>query len=398
MHATSFGYKVLLVEDNAGDSELIQQMMLEMEGLTFQVQSARSLLEAMQHLAAPDRPDLILLDLFLPDSQGLDTFARVFEKHSHIPIIVLTGLQSDTIGVEAVSRGAQDFLVKMELSSDQLARSARFAIARRRYAGAEAPALSTCRSVGFVGVKGGVGTTSLACCFASRLKRQIDSAVLALDLELESGALGFLLQATSSFSLADAVEKLHQLDQEYWRRLVSPGAGEFDVLQSPASVGRLRRPTAEAAACVFRFARTQYQWIVADLGRYNEFSAGLAIEFDTLVLVTSPDLLSLRATKKVYDTLVDDGFPLDRIRLVENRAPDRHHSLIADVTGQPAFHTVPELPYSLTDCFLHAALSRDTHGDHDSLILLTAKLAGLPLSKLSWVEQFYGLFHRRVAA
>lgn len=123
MYATSLGYKILLIEDNPGDSELIEEMLMELDGIPFHVLKAASVLEGLKFLAQPERPDLILLDLYLPDSQGLATFQTIHTHSPSIPVVVLTGVQSDSIGVEAVSQGAQDFLVKTGLTSELLVRS-----------------------------------------------------------------------------------------------------------------------------------------------------------------------------------------------------------------------------------------------------------------------------------
>ena len=80
MSAITHGYKVLLIEDNPGDSELIEEMLLEMNGIPFTVDKAFSLLEAIKQLAQQDRPDVILVDLFLPDSQGLDSLRAVQDR------------------------------------------------------------------------------------------------------------------------------------------------------------------------------------------------------------------------------------------------------------------------------------------------------------------------------
>ncbi|MBF0175921.1 MAG: cytochrome b/b6 domain-containing protein [Magnetococcales bacterium] len=80
-----------------------------------------------------DNYDLILLDLNLPDSQGLDTFLRFHDSFSDVPILVLTGLEESSLGSQAVHEGAQDFLGKSELNAKKLARAIRFASERHQY-------------------------------------------------------------------------------------------------------------------------------------------------------------------------------------------------------------------------------------------------------------------------
>ena len=76
--------------------------------------------------------DVILLDLCLPDSKGIETFNIMKHNSPNIPIIILTGLKDDIFAVSAVGRGAQDYLVKGEVNNKQLARSITYAIERKR--------------------------------------------------------------------------------------------------------------------------------------------------------------------------------------------------------------------------------------------------------------------------
>lgn len=76
--------------------------------------------------------DVILLDLSLPDSQGLDTFIRMHTKAPEVPIVVLTGLDDETISVQAMQAGAQDYLIKGQVDSNLLVRSIRYSIERQQ--------------------------------------------------------------------------------------------------------------------------------------------------------------------------------------------------------------------------------------------------------------------------
>jgi two-component system, NarL family, sensor kinase len=123
--------KILLVEDNPGDARLTREMLAETGGSSFAVDWVHSLSEALEHLARGGI-DLVLLDLGLPDSQGLDTFLRAYEPASHLPFLVLTGYADKTLGSTAVRKGAQDFLSKGEVTGSLLHRAIRYAIERKR--------------------------------------------------------------------------------------------------------------------------------------------------------------------------------------------------------------------------------------------------------------------------
>jgi PAS domain S-box-containing protein len=123
--------RVLLVEDNPADVDLVREALHEVALVRFFVESAARLSDALARLEAGGI-DLVLLDLGLPDSQGLDTFRTLQDAAPNVPVIVLTGNVDQSIGLGAVSEGAQDYLVKGEVTGNSLARSARHAIARRR--------------------------------------------------------------------------------------------------------------------------------------------------------------------------------------------------------------------------------------------------------------------------
>ncbi len=122
---------ILLVEDNPGDARLVREMLAEAGGDSFAVDWVSSLSEALEHLARGGI-DLVLLDLGLPDSQGLDTFRRAYEPASHLPFLVLTGYADVTLGSTAVRQGAQDYLPKGEVTGSLLQRAIRYAIERKR--------------------------------------------------------------------------------------------------------------------------------------------------------------------------------------------------------------------------------------------------------------------------
>ena len=123
--------KVLLIEDNPGDIVLIREMLDDGELIYFEVTSAGRLDDGLKFLVK-DSFDVILLDLCLPDSKGIDTFNIMKYNATDIPIIVLTGLKDDIFAVSAVGRGAQDYLVKGEFTNKQLIRSITYAIERKR--------------------------------------------------------------------------------------------------------------------------------------------------------------------------------------------------------------------------------------------------------------------------
>ena len=121
--------KVLLVEDNLGDARLLRASLEQVISSRFEITHARRLDEALGCLSK-DPADVVLLDLSLPDSHGLDTFVRAHSLAPRVPIIVLSGTADETVALKAVRAGAQDYLVKGLTDASLLVRAMRYAIER----------------------------------------------------------------------------------------------------------------------------------------------------------------------------------------------------------------------------------------------------------------------------
>jgi signal transduction histidine kinase len=129
--------RVLLVEDNPGDATLVEHHLRQ--GSVFDVADEVTLTHVETVEAATDRLgdgefDLVLLDLGLPGSTGIDTLDRLPEAAEDLPVVVLTGLDDHGTAVEAIQRGAQDYLPKDDLDTDRLMRSIRYAVERHKQA------------------------------------------------------------------------------------------------------------------------------------------------------------------------------------------------------------------------------------------------------------------------
>lgn len=122
---------VLLIEDNPGDARLIREMLIDVPTMSFAVDPVDSLEAGLARLKEK-KYDVILTDLNLPDSSGLATFLAVYSKVPKLPIVVLTGLSDESFGVQTVQEGAQDYLVKQDVTSSLLGRTVRYAIERNR--------------------------------------------------------------------------------------------------------------------------------------------------------------------------------------------------------------------------------------------------------------------------
>jgi DNA-binding NtrC family response regulator len=123
--------KALLIEDNPEDARLIREMLSEVVDGQFELEYSEELSAGLERMAGGGI-DVVLLDLSLPDSRGLDTFIRVHGQAPDMPFVLLTGLDDEALAVRAVKMGAQDYLVKGRVDGNLLVRSMRYAIERNR--------------------------------------------------------------------------------------------------------------------------------------------------------------------------------------------------------------------------------------------------------------------------
>jgi len=123
--------KVLLIEDNPGDARLIRECLSDGGKIKFDMEYVDQLSSGLDRLTKGEI-EIVLLDLSLPDSEGVDTFAEVYSNTAAVPVIILTGTDDETLAINLLQKGAQDYLVKGQFDSNLLVRSIRYAIERKQ--------------------------------------------------------------------------------------------------------------------------------------------------------------------------------------------------------------------------------------------------------------------------
>src|SRR5512133_349515 len=121
--------RVLLVEDNPGDADLVELSLAEGDRGAFATEHVRRLSEAVRCIARSPAPDVVLLDLSLPDVSELEGLRRLKEAAPDVPVVVLTGSANREIGPAAIQAGAQDYLIK-GTDAALVPRALRYAIER----------------------------------------------------------------------------------------------------------------------------------------------------------------------------------------------------------------------------------------------------------------------------
>ena len=120
---------ILLIEDNPGDALIINEMLKEVYADNFVLDHFKRIKDGLEHVN--EDFDIMLLDLNLPDSQGIGTFNTMNMHAPEVPIIILTGLLDEDLAINIVSEGAQDYLVKGQIDKQLLSRSIKYSIERK---------------------------------------------------------------------------------------------------------------------------------------------------------------------------------------------------------------------------------------------------------------------------
>jgi len=124
-------YRILLIEDNPGDALLLSEILSEIKNSPFELIRVAEQLSAGLQSIDSEKPDLVLLDLSLPDSHGIKTFRQVRNHAPQLPIIVLSGLDDSELSLQTLHEGAQDYLVKGQFDRRLLGRAMRYACERQ---------------------------------------------------------------------------------------------------------------------------------------------------------------------------------------------------------------------------------------------------------------------------
>jgi Flp pilus assembly CpaE family ATPase len=379
-------FRVLLIEDNPGDAELVKAALAEGGEAAFEVICAEALLPGLDRLARGDI-DLVLLDLSLPDSHGLEGLNAVRIHAPSIPVVLLTGWDSESLALRAMQSGAQDYLVKGKMQGPALARLLQHAIVRQRIQAESSgpdPRAEQAKVVGFLGAKGGVGSTTIACHIALELKRQTAGRVLLMDLDMAGNAIGFLMNIDTPYGIMEASDDILHLDEDRWKKLVTPAVG-LDVLLSrgPASREEME-PKAERVRLLLNFVRSLYKWIVVDLGRLSPFSVRLVQQVSRLYLVSTSDILGLAQTKSAVSVLYESAsFERDCLALTLNQVPSSSFtgSQLEKLLGAPVHAMLPECRRDFESSFLDGKRLGESRKFQKHMAELAARIAGAEVNR-----------------
>lgn len=356
-------------------------------------QTAVGDLDAFAAAVEPLRLDVLLIDLTKLDCPGEQVLKRIKGLHNPPMIIALHERAEPEEILSAMRSGANEFLYP-PLEAGLTRALERQANERKKTSQA---ARQRGRALGFTSVKGGCGATTIACHLAAEIGRSTNQEVLLADLDLDSGMVGFLMQAKGQYTIVDAAKNVHRLDQSYWSALVSRSqAAGIDVIAAPALAG-LREPLGpDPYRHVLGFLRASYDWMVVDLGRsLTPVTAGVLDDLDEIYLVGVMDLPALHQAKQVIQCLVDAGFSRNQLKLLLNRMPRRPDFAPNEVQralGLPIYEMLPDDYPELYQAYSQGTLLPATSELAKALAALAGKITGVQVKEKSKQRSALSLF------
>ena len=287
---------------------------------------------ALAQPTAP-QPDAVILDV--RDSNALPpTLATLKRQHPSTGVVIISGRLDPALMLEAMRAGVNEWVAEPFTSRDLQSAIERVTATR------------TARSAGhvfaFVGAKGGVGTTTTAVNVAAALARATpDEQTLLMDLHLSYGDAAVFLGAEPRFSVADAMENTHRLDEAFFETLVVQTKSKVNLLaSSERGVGQvdLRR-----VPSLLQFAAAHYRYTFLDVPRSEAVALDSLEGVTTVLIVANQELATVRNAGRMAAAL-RQRYGKDRVRIVISRY-DKNAEIgtedVERVVGSPVSHLVP---------------------------------------------------------
>ncbi|MBZ5577209.1 MAG: hypothetical protein LAP40_11675 [Acidobacteriia bacterium] len=365
------------------DTELGNEVRSSLEGLPVRVvleetkiTDCDALVEKLERL----RPDVILLELG-NFRDPLEEVIGKIKRTSGEPVVIAVHTATDPESIlTAIRAGAAEYLYP------PLGANLGKALTRISTERAANPANSkTGGAVAFFSAKGGCGATTLACHVAVEVQRQCGGHILLADFDMDSGIVGFIMKSRSQYTLVDALSNVNRLDPSYWKALISNGRPGMEILSAPISVTPRKPSDIENLRLVLNFARSQYEWVVVDLGRGLTPATMSALEeLDRCYVVSSVDVPALYKAKQVVRSVLDAGYTRDRLHLIMNRIP-RNTSItkaeIEQMMGIPVSFQLPDEQSALTEAYTAGNLLPPNHSLTRQMSEIARQITGIEEEK-----------------
>ncbi len=292
--------QMLLIDSDREQVEILRTAFDAVEAHDFEIVNVERLNDALPLLDSADF-DLIVVDLELPDAMGLEAFTLTHGRAPDLPIIIYTRIDDELMALNTAQEGAQDYIVKGQTAGPQLVRRIRYAIERHNVLAQQVKAAKgqdSGRVIGFMGAKGGVGTTTVALNVAAALAG-FGHVVNMVELRADFGTLALQLNRTPQSNLSDLLSlPADRIDRtELQKHLLDLQFG-LKVLFGPQHVGEFNEVEPEAADNIIRAMSAISEFTILDLPCDVSAATQLAARMcDYVCIVGQPEHQSIRCAR-----------------------------------------------------------------------------------------------------
>jgi pilus assembly protein CpaE len=272
-------------------------------------------------------PDLAVVDIRSGAGVIVDAVERLRAVWPSASIFAVASTANPNHILQAMRAGANEYLAWEQDAAGTTFDEA-FQTALTRTVERNRPAKDSARSsvtLSFFGAKGGAGTTTLAVNSAIEIARLSKRPTLIIDLHQFLGEVALFLGVRPRFTLIDALDNLHRIDQEFLRELVVRHKSGLDILAGGDQIDRPGPQDAPAIEQLLQMLARSYDFIVIDAGTITNPAADVAVfAADTIFLVANPDIASIRNAHRLVDRFEQLGAGKDRLRILLNRMSEQN--------------------------------------------------------------------------
>lgn len=382
----------IIIRKNSLRAE-VQSLLERTSGrVVFELSEIENLSDVMMQVERA-QPDVLLLDVSAV-ADNLGETVRRLKSTGASPLIVALHTSSDTqIILDAMRAGASEFLFPpfdntlqpalQRLSSERIQQ--------------KNPQQVNGKVLAFLSVKGGCGSTTLACHLGVELHRTSMMPTLLADFDLDAGIIGFLMKVQSRYTLLDAAKNVYRLDPSFWKAMVFKHRTGVDVLKGPPPALTHTIPNQDEVRAILRLSKSMYNYTILDLGRgLNRLSLSTLEMVDTAYLVTVPDVPSLHQAKLIISALRDYGFGQGKLQLLLNRmqkTPEVTPAELERAMGLPVFGSIPNDYFPLYEAYAEGGLLPAKSKLLKHYENLARKIAGIPEEKPTKASFFKQVFN-----
>jgi pilus assembly protein CpaE len=330
--------RVLIVDDIAETRENIRKL-LQFEADLEVVGTAKTGREAIQ-FSQEMSPDVVLMDINMPDMDGITATEQIRQKLPHIQVVILTVQGDANYMRRALQVGARDFLTKPPMADELTAAIRRAGIVAKEErvknlqpqnvsSGTASRAVFAGRAsqgkiIMVYSPKGGTGCTTLAVNLALALNNE-ETRTALIDTNLQFGDVAVFLNEQGKNTILDLAPRAEELDPEMVEEvMIRHAASGLHVLAAPSKPEHADKITAEQVSKLLQYFRQIYAYVVVDTTSYlTDVTLGVIDVCDIIVLVVTQDIPAIKDGRLFLDLLLTLGVPQTKVAFVMNRFDKR---------------------------------------------------------------------------